>query len=58
MVTVLCLVFSQVEHVLSGIGTDRPARRRLAALDHPVPGGRERQVPGAGGASDDMTDDD
>ncbi len=39
--------------VLSGIGTDRPARRRPAALAHPVPAG-------AGGArdSDDMTEDD
>jgi hypothetical protein len=30
--------------VIAGIGTDRPARRPPAALDHPVPGGRARRA--------------
>ncbi len=36
---------NQASLVLSGIGTDRPARRRPAALAHPVPGARARRVP-------------
>ena len=33
------LVLLGTGYILSGIGTDRPTRRRPAALDHPVIGG-------------------
>ena len=40
--------------VLSGIGTDRPARRRPAALDRPGTPGRARARRAPAGVRDDM----